>query len=95
MYTDFMEDLEEDPVLRSNVNLHKLPEKDPLMQKLEHRITEISPTFEVKETKKSKKFQKELDRWLQYGVAPDSYQHRLQSDKDINEKWRVQNLIIL
>lgn len=95
LYNNFMEDLEEDPVLRSNVHLHKLEDKDPLMQKLETRITEISPTFEVKETKKSKKFQKELDRWLTYGVAPDSYQHRIQTDKDMNEKWRVQNLIIL
>ena len=47
-YTEFLQDMEEDPVLRSNVTLHKLDADDPKMQKLEERIVEISPTFEVK-----------------------------------------------
>ena len=33
--------------MRSNIRLHKLDEDDPLMKKLEERILEISPTFEV------------------------------------------------
>jgi serine kinase of HPr protein (carbohydrate metabolism regulator) len=48
-YERFLEDLEEDPVLRANVNLHKLPaETNAKMKILEDRITEISPGFEVK-----------------------------------------------
>lgn len=65
------------------------------MKVLEDRILEITPNFEVKQSKKSLKFQKELDRWLTYGVAPDSYQQRMEYDREINEKWRVQNMIIL
>jgi hypothetical protein len=94
-YERFLEDLEEDPVLRANVNLHKLPVENAKMKVLEDRILEITPNFEVKQSKKSLKFQKELDRWLTYGVAPDSYQQRMEYDREINEKWRVQNMIIL
>ena len=48
-YKRFLEDLEEDPVLRANVNLHKLStETNAKMKVLEDRITEISPDFEVK-----------------------------------------------
>ena len=47
LYEQFIEELEEDPVIRSNVKLHKLKQEDVKMKKLEDRITEISPNFEI------------------------------------------------